>query len=95
MGIDSAYVGEDVPLRVTYDSGGTDPSSAPTITITDNSDGTETVSAAATTSVSTGVYEYLWDTSTANGAGVYIVEFSAEFNTSETKIEKDTIELED
>lgn len=94
MAIENAYVGEDVPVRVTYDSGGTDPASAPTITITDNSDGTEVVSAVATTSVSTGVYEHVWDTSAANGAGVYVVSLSAEFS-SETKIAKDTIELVD
>lgn len=93
MAIDSAYVGEDVPITVTYDSGGTDPDSAPTITVTDNSDGTELVSSTAMTSVSTGVYEFVWD-STDQSAGFYGVSVSAEID-AETKIVKDTLKLND
>ena len=90
--VDPAYIGEDVSIKVTYDSGGTDPDSAPSITITDNSDGTELESGTAMTSESTGVYSFAWDTSTANGAGHYNISITGEFG-GETKINKDSIRL--
>lgn len=99
MAIDPAYVGEDVPLRAIFDEGGTDPDDTgtdgtpdATITITDNSDGTELQSDTSMTNVSTGVMEYVWDTSAANGTGTYGVEVSAEFG-GETKIIQSFIRL--
>lgn len=102
MAIDSAYIGEDIPITAVYDGGGTDPDDTgsdgtpdATITILDNDDGTEVISAATMTHESTGIFEYGWATgSDANGSGIYIVEVTADFS-SETKIVKDSIELED
>ena len=98
MTIESAYVGEDVPLTVVYDDGGTDPDDTDadgtpdaSITITNNDDGTEVVSSAAMAHQSTGTFEYVWDTSTLS-TGHYGVEVSAEFG-GETKLAKDKIEL--
>ena len=99
MTIESAYVGEDVPLTVVYDDGGTDPDDTDadgtpdaSITITNNADGTEVVSSAAMAYQSTGAFEYVWDTSTLSDE-FYNVEVSAEFG-GETDITKDQIELE-
>lgn len=91
-----AYVGEDVPVTISYedsdDETAVDPDAAPSITITD-SDGTTLIDGVAMTSVETGVYEYVWDTAAdANGAGDYQVDVSAEFS-SETKIERITLPL--
>lgn len=84
------YEGEDIPLVIEYqDSSGTntDPDAAPTVDIIAPDD-TEVVSAASMTSVSTGVYEYVWDSSTnASGTGEYEVVATADFGT-ETKISK-------
>lgn len=99
MAIDPAYVGEDVPLQAIFDEGTTDPDDTGSdgtpdaeITITDNSDGTELQSDTSMTHASTGVMEYVWDTSTANGSGTYGVEVSAEFS-GETKIIQSFIRL--
>lgn len=92
MTIESAYVGEDVPLTVTFDKGNTDPDADPTITVTNNTDDVEAVSAQTMTSQSTGVYEYVWDT-TGEPATGYVVAVTAEFG-GETKIAKSYIELE-
>lgn len=99
MPITSAWVGEDVPVRITYDDGNTDPDDVDAdgdpdadITIT-APDGTEPVSAVAMTNTAVGVFEYVWDTATL-GTGDYGVEVSAEFG-GETKISKSTIELND
>lgn len=86
MTVRSAYLGEDVTLTILYDGGGTDPDAAPTITITDNSAGTEVISAVSMTSEAVGEYSYGWDTSAdANGASRYVLEIEAEFDSS-TKI---------
>lgn len=101
MSISKAIAGEDIPIRVSYtdpDTGNsTDPDDPgvtwPTVTITDEDD-TEQVSAAVMTQDDTGEFEYVWDTATdGSGAGVYTIEVEAEFN-SQTKISKDTMELE-
>lgn len=94
MTLRKVYDGEDVPLQIEYTDGSdtavaTD--AAPTITVTDDS-GTEQVSGASMTSVDTGHYEHVWDTSAASGPGDYEVEISAEIN-SETKIRRDTIQV--
>ncbi|MFC6766013.1 hypothetical protein [Natrinema soli] len=99
MSLDPAFVGEDVPIIAEFDGGTTDPDDTGTdgtgdamITITDNSDGTELQSSVAMTHQSTGTFEYVWDTSTANGAGSYGIEVSAEFG-GETKIVQSHIRL--
>lgn len=99
MAIKKAYAGEDVPLVATFtnpDTGdGVAADSAPTVTIT-NQDDTEEVSAVAMTTTfgDTGQSEYVWDTDVdASGAGTYTVEVTGEFG-SETKIVRDTIELQ-
>lgn len=99
MALEPAVVGEDVPIVVEYDGGTTDPDDTgtdgipdATITITDNSDGTALITDAAMTHESTGVLEYVWDTATANGAGTYGIEVSAEFG-GETKIVQNHIRL--
>lgn len=99
MAITSAWVGEDVPIRITYDDGATDPDDTnadgvpdAAITIT-APDGTEPVSAVAMTHVSVGVFEYVWDTA-GLATGEYRVEVTAEFS-AETKIAKSSIELRD
>lgn len=100
MTVAHAYEGEDVPIQITYDNGGTDPDDTGTdgvpdasITITDNSDGTAMVSAAAMTHLSTGTFEYVWDSDVDGaGPGTYVIEITAEFD-GETKIAKDTISL--
>lgn len=102
MTIESATLGEDVPIQIVYDGGGTDPDDTgtdgtpdATITITDNSDNTEMISAVAMTHETTGTFTYTWDTAVdTNGSGVYVVEISAEFS-GLTKIVKDTIRLVD
>lgn len=96
MTVESANLGEDVPITATFvehDTGtAVDGDTAPTITITNNSDGTEVVSAVAMTSeTDTGVYSYQWDTS-GNSAARYVIEIAGEFS-SLTKIVKDTIRL--
>ena len=101
MPIRAAWVGEDVPVQATYtDDSGTaidpddpDADGTPdaTITIVDESDGTEVVSAAAMTHIATGEFEYVWDTSTASAA-THRVEVEAEFD-GNTDIEKDRIRL--
>lgn len=101
MTVESAYEGEDVPITATFDDGGTDPDDTGTdgtgdasITITANADGTEMVSAAAMTRLSTGVYEYVWDTAAdTGGKGVYVLEVTAEFG-GETKLVRDSIRLQ-
>ena len=103
MTLKAAYLGEDVPIQIAYsdDVGAVDPDDQDTdstpdadITITDNSDGTEVISAQAMTYTgSTGEFEYVWDTSAdANGEGTYVVEVTAEFS-GETKINKTKIAL--
>ncbi|GAB3669554.1 hypothetical protein [Halopiger thermotolerans] len=103
MTIKSAYDGEDVPIEIAYtdDSGAIDPDDQGSdgtpdanITIIDNSDGTEVVSAQSMTHNDVGVFEYVWDTSAANGAGTYLVEITAEFG-GETKISKSKITLKE
>jgi hypothetical protein len=103
MALERAYAGEDVPIQVSYsddgaavDSDDTDADGTPDaeVTITDNSDDTEVISAASMTHESTGVFEYVWDTDAdANGPGAYEIEVAAEFD-SETKIVRDFIRLE-
>lgn len=86
MPIQSVYDGEDVPITVDYtdeSDSSVDPDAAPTITITDEDD-TEVVSSTAMTG-SSGSYEHVWDTSSANGPGTYTAVITAEFS-SETKI---------
>lgn len=102
MTIKSAYLGEDVPVEIAYsdDTGAIDPDDQDTddtpdadITISDNSDGTEVISAQAMTHNDVGEFEYVWDTDVdANGAGTYVVEITAEFS-GETKINKSQITL--
>lgn len=96
MPIDNAYDGEDVPITATYTSGGAgvDADVAPSITITENSTGTDVVAGAAMSSVGgTGEYEYVWDSAVdGNGPGLYEIEVTGEFG-GETKIVRDTIEL--
>lgn len=96
MTLESVYAGEDVPIVVEFDDGTTDPDDQATdgtpdadITITNADTDTEAVSAEAMTHESTGVFEYVWDT-TAAGSGSYIIEVTAEFG-GETKIVKDRI----
>lgn len=100
MTVDSAELGEDVPITIVYDNGGTDPDDTDSdstpdavITITDNSDGTAIISAVSMTHDATGKFVYEWDTS-ADGieAGTYIIEITAEFS-GLTKISKDLIHL--
>lgn len=103
MAIERAYAGEDVPVQIAYtddagnavdpDDQGSDGVPDADITIVDTRDETEVVSAAAMTHVATGEFEYVWDSSTANGPATYRVEISAEFS-AETKITKDVIDLE-
>ncbi|QCC60758.1 hypothetical protein NP511_02105 [Natrinema thermotolerans] len=103
MTIKSAYAGEDVPLEVSYtdsngaidpDDQGSDGTPDAEITITDNSDGTEVVSAQSMTNTATGEFEFVWDTSAANGPGTYRVEITAEFG-GETKINRSQIQLKE
>lgn len=105
MTIESAYLGEDAPLEIAYsdDSGAVDPDDQDAddtpdaeITISDNSDGTEVISAVAMTHTgSVGEFEYVWDTDAdAAGAGTYVVEVTAEFG-GETKINKSQITLKE
>lgn len=99
MTVERANVGEDVPITATFtehDTGNAvDGDSAPTITITDNFDGMEVISAVAMTSGDVGTYSYEWDTSAdANGAGRYVIEITGEFS-SLTKIVTDQIRLVD
>lgn len=95
MPLKPAYEGEDVPI--TYGDGATDPDDQGTdgvpdadITIT-APDGTEVVSAAAMSYISTGHFEYVWDT-TGVGTGTFTVECTAEYN-AETDIERNTITI--
>lgn len=99
--IESAYLGEDVPLRVELvDSSGTpiapagaSDSTGPTVTVTAPDDSTP-VSGTVMTEQSVGTYEFVWDTSTlSTGSGTYDVEVTGEFS-GETKIVKDRIKLE-
>lgn len=101
MTISKAYDGEDVVLTINYtdDAGNAvapdDTTTMPAWTITDTSDDTEVLSGVNGTENATGDYEYVWDTAAdAAGPGTYEVEVSAEFNTGETKIQRDTITLE-
>lgn len=98
MAINAAYAGEDVPITISYvDSSDNpvdvdDPTSGPTITITDESD-SEVVSGTVMSNPSTGEYEHVWDTATnASGTGDYTVEITGEFS-SETKISRKQISL--
>lgn len=100
MTVESAYEGEDVPLRIAYSSGGngvdpddTNADATPdaNITIIDNDDGLEAVSAAAMSNTDVGEFEYVWDTAGV-GTGTYRIEITAEFS-SETKIAKDSIKI--
>lgn len=101
--ISSAYLGEDVPLTVTYtdpdtgdpvDPDDTDSDGTPDVTVTITApDDTEVISAVAMSNPSVGEYEYVWDTSTdASGTGEYTAEVTADFN-GETKIERVNIRL--
>lgn len=101
MTIKSAYDGEDVPIEIAYtdsngaidpDDQGSDGTPDADITIIDNSDGTEVISATSMTHNDVGEFEYVWDTSAANGPGTYLVKVTAEFS-SETKINKSKIQL--
>lgn len=100
MTVESATLGEDVPITVYFDNGGTDPDDTDSdgnpdasITITDNGDGTEVISAVAMSHDATGELSYEWDTSVdANAGGAYVIEITAEFN-GLTKIAKDMIRL--
>lgn len=102
MTISKAYDGEDVVLTINYTDDATgdpvdpdDTTAMPTWTITDTSDDTEVLSAVTGTQNGAGDFEYVWDTAAdGNGAGTYEVEVSAEFNSGETKIQRDTITLE-
>lgn len=92
--------GEDVPIIVTYDGETTDPDDTgtdgvpdATISITYDEDGTAVITDAAMTHLSTGRFEYVWDTAAdTTGSGSYIVETAAEFG-GETKIERDRIRV--
>lgn len=99
--IESAYLGEDVPLRVEFvDSSGTaiaptgaSDSTGPTVTVTAPDD-TEVLSGATMSEQTVGTYENVWDTSSsAAGSGTYDVVVTGEFS-GETKIVKDQIRLE-
>lgn len=96
--LSDAYLGEDVPVAIQYndpdtgdavDPDDTDADGVPdaSVTITDDG-GTEHVTAAAMSHLSTGEFEYVWDTSVdAGDEGTYEVEVSAEFS-GDTKIER-------
>lgn len=99
----SAYVGEDVPLTVSYedDAGDAvdpdDTTSDPSVTVVDVPDldsGSEStiVDGETMASNATGEFEYVWDT-TGEDAGEYRIEVTADFD-SETKIVKHRIWLE-
>jgi len=99
----SAYVGEDIPVTVTYedDAGNAvdpdDTANEPTVTIVDvpeRESGTETdvVTGEVMTDNATGEFEFVWDSSGAD-VGEYRVEVTADFD-SETKIVKQRIRLE-
>lgn len=102
MTLQTVYDGEDIPVNIEYtdasgnaidpDDQGTDGVGDAYITITDESD-TEQVSSVEMTQVSTGHYEYVWDTATAAGPGDYEVEISADFS-SETKIRRAIITVQ-
>lgn len=101
--IDSAYVGEDVPIKMVFedpdtgdpvDPDDTDSDGTPDVTLTiTGPNGTEHVTDAAMSNPSVGEYEYVWDTATdASGTGEYTAETTADFN-GETKIERVNIRL--
>lgn len=103
MQLAAAYVGEDVPVTITYedDAGNAvdpdDTTSEPTVTIIalperDTGTETEVVSSEVMASNATGEFEFVWDT-TGEDAGEYRIEVTADFS-SETKIEKQRIQLE-
>jgi hypothetical protein len=103
MPLASAYVGEDVPVTVTYedDAGNAvDPDDTtvdPTVTIVDvperdSGSETEIVSDALMDQNGTGEFEYVWDSS-GEEAGEFRIEVSGDFN-AETKIVKQRIRLE-
>lgn len=100
MTVNSAYEGEDVPITIIYDNGGTDPDDTnddgdpeADISIIYNDDGTTVVDGVSMSSIDTGELEYVWDTEEGTeGTGTYIIEIAAEFD-GETKISKDMISL--
>lgn len=103
MAIKRAYLGEDVPITITYeDDTGTavDPDDTNADAVPDAvinitaPDDTAAVTDAAMTHTAAGSFEYVWDTAIdAAGAGTYTVEVSAEFG-GETKISRNTITLQ-
>lgn len=103
MAIRNAILGEDVPITITYtDDTGTeadpddlDADGTPDadITITNLTDGVDAISAAMT-HLSTGQFEYIWDTAVdAPGTGTYRVSVETDFG-GETKISRSAIKLE-
>lgn len=101
MSLGHAWVGEDVPIYITYtddagnaidpDDQDADGTPDADITIVEEATDTEVVSAVAMTHNTTGEFEYVWDTAGA-ATGTYRVEATAEFG-AETKISKRRIGL--
>lgn len=97
------YLGEDVPITITYtdpdtddpiDPDDTDADSTADATITIESDGMTVIDDVAMTNQDVGQFEYVWDTATdIDGEGVYTITISAEFS-SETKIEKSALSVQ-
>lgn len=99
MSVNSAYVGEDVPVTILYtdsDGAATDPDDPavtwPTIEITDLSDDSTALASTVMSQNGTGDFEHVWDTSGETAGTTYEIVITAEFS-SETKINKATIEL--
>ncbi|QLG63087.1 hypothetical protein [Halorarum salinum] len=103
MRLQNAFVGEDVPITITYedDAGAAvdpdDTATEPTVTVVDVPEHdaeseTDVVSDQLMNQNGTGDFEYVWDTSGLD-AGEYRIEVTADFST-ETKIVKQTILLE-
>jgi hypothetical protein len=99
--IESAYIGEDVPLRAVFtDESGTaiapdgfSGGSGPTVTVTAPDGSTPLSGTVMATEVEVGTYETVWDTSTlSTGDGTYYVSVTGEFG-GETKIVEDEIIL--
>lgn len=98
-----SIIGEDVPLVITYENDSqvaTDPDDVnadatpdATLTIRKEDADTPLVDSAPMNRVSTGTFEYVWDTSVnADGTGRYQADAEAVFG-GETKISRVTIPL--